>query len=69
VEDRRPTTTQEIIEMFKALVRPYLICSAWTAWLIMIVCGEEIPPILAGVAGAITVEYGIERAIKRLRGR
>lgn len=69
MEERRPTTTEEIIEMFKALVRPYLICSAWTAWLIMTVCGEEVPLVLAGVAGAITVEYGIERAIKRLKGR
>ena len=61
----RPTSTEEVAGMFKALVRPYLIISGWTTWLILVATGGEVPVLLAGVVGAITGEYGLERMVKR----
>ena len=65
----RQSSPQEIADMFKSMVRPYIICSSWTVILIMWLAEMEIPPLLVGVAGTIIVEYVGERAIKRLKGK
>ena len=57
----------DLIELFKAAVRPYIIISSWTVILIMWLNEMDIPPILLGVGLAIVGEYVGERAVKRLR--
>lgn len=58
----------DLTEFFKAIVRPYVICSAWTVILIMWLNEIDPPELLLGVAGAISLEYIVERAKKRLKG-
>ena len=64
-----PTPVSDLVEFVKALVRPYIICSSWTVVLMMWFTGEEVPPILLGVASAIAGEYILERAKKRWVGK
>ena len=64
---KKQTPIMDAIEFVKAIVRPFIICSAWFVWLMLIATGEEVPALLAGIAVAITVEYVGERAVKRLR--
>ena len=58
-----------MIVFIKAMVRPYIIISSWTFGLVMAGIGkfDEIPTAVLGVIGAVTLEYGIERARKRLQ--
>ena len=58
-----------MIEIIKSIVRPYIIISSWTFGLIMAGMGkfDDIPPAVLGVIGAVTLEYGVERARKRLK--
>jgi len=65
----RQSSPQEVADMFKSLVRPFLICSAWLAWLLMIFAEIEVPQLLQGIASAITGEYIIERVVKRIRNK
>jgi len=62
-KDKQTHTTETV----KALVRPYLICSAWTAMLVMACMGVGIPEVLEYIIYAITGEYGLERIVKRMR--
>ena len=57
-----------MIDFVKSVVRPYLIMSAWTFGLVMAGIGqwENIPTVIQGAIGAITAEYIVERAKKRL---
>ena len=65
----RQSSPKEIADMLKCLVRPYIIVSSWTVWLLMTFTGAEVPALLSGIAGTITIEYGIERAVKRFKGK
>ena len=60
---------QDLSEFFKALVRPYIICSSWTIILLMWLNQTDIPPLLLGAGTAILGEYGLERATKRWRNK
>lgn len=59
----------ELAELAKAIVRPYIIISSWTVILILWLEGQPIPEVLQGVAAAIAGEYVIERAVKRWKGQ
>ena len=57
--------SEDIADLFKAMVRPIIIVSSWAALLFMWINHVDIPPVLLGVGLAITGEYGLERAYKR----
>ena len=57
----------DLTEFFKAMVRPYIICSTWTVILIMWLQEMNLPDLLLGAGSAIVVEYIVERAVKRFK--
>ena len=56
-----------LAEFVKAMVRPYIICSAWTVILIMWLQEMNLPDLLLGAGSAIIAEYIVERAVKRFK--
>lgn len=63
----RQSSPKEIADMFKSLVRPFLIVSGWITWLSMIATQADTPEVLTGIVAAITLEYFGERAYKRFK--
>jgi hypothetical protein len=57
------------IELIKSAVRPFIIVWGFIIYGICVVTGAEIPPLLAGLVTAVTVEYFGERAYQRLKGK
>jgi hypothetical protein len=57
------------IELIKSAVRPFIIVWGFIIYDICVVTGAEIPPLLAGLVTAVTVEYFGERAYQRLKGK
>jgi hypothetical protein len=55
------------IELIKSAVRPFIIVWGFIIYGICVVTGAEIPPLLAGLVTAVTVEYFGERAYQRLK--
>ena len=55
-------------EFIKSIIRPFIIVWGLVIYGICLLTGIEIPPLLAGLITAITVEYFSERAIKRFKG-
>ena len=70
MKDKIPGSINELIEILKSLVRPVIILSTWLFILVMTYEGrfDEIPALILGLGIVITGEYGVERAIKRLKG-
>lgn len=58
---------KDVTEFFRAIVRPYIICSSWTVILLMWLQEMDIPDLLLGAASVIVAEYFGERAVKRFR--
>ena len=67
--EKIPRPIDELLEILKSLVRPVIIISTWFFILAMSYEGrfDEIPTLILGLGIVITGEYGVERAIKRLR--
>ena len=63
----KPSPLNDTTEFVKSLVRPFLIISSWLVVLLMWMNQVEPPPLLLGVVGAISGEYFLERAAKRLK--
>ena len=69
MKDKVPGSINELIEILKSLVRPIIILLTWFFILAMSYEGrfDEIPALILGLGVVITGEYGVERAIKRLK--
>lgn len=65
----KQSSPKELAEMFKSLVRPFIIVAGFTVYGICIVTEVEVPALLAGLVSAVIIEYFGERAIKRLKER
>jgi len=63
----RQSSPQELAEMFKSLVRPFIIILGLTIYGICVIAEIEVPTLLAGLVSAVIIEYFGERAIKRIR--
>jgi len=63
----RQSSPQEIADMFKSLVRPFIIVWGCTVYGLCIIIEVEVPSLLAGLVSAVIIEYFGERAIKRFR--
>ena len=59
------SSTEQILEFFKGMVRPIAIIECVTAIVLLLAIGQEIPLALWAVGGGIFGEYGVERAVKR----
>lgn len=55
------------IDLIKALVRPFIIFFGWPVYGICVANEVEVPLLFTAILAAFTIEYGGERAIKRLR--
>jgi uncharacterized membrane protein YdbT with pleckstrin-like domain len=55
------------IKLIKAMVRPYLIITGWTLYLVAIPLGFDIPPFLDYFIKAVAAIYVAERSYKRFR--
>ena len=55
----------QIVEIIKALVRPFLATSAWAATLYLIVSGSAVPGELWAIATLLSGFYFGERAVKK----
>jgi len=58
---------QEWTEFIKALIRPYIIFIGWPILGIGALAGVEFPLLFTSILSAFTLEYGIERAVKRFK--
>ena len=58
---------KEWSDLIRSAVRPFIVVWGLVIYGICLIAGIEIPPLLAGLIAAITVEYFGERAIKRLK--
>jgi len=65
--EKRRTSIEELIEMFKAMVRPFIIISSWVTLLAMWREGITPPLELKVIVETITLEYFGERAKKRIK--
>jgi len=63
----RQSSPQEVADMFKSLVRPFIIVWGCTVYGLCIIIEVEVPSLLAGLVSAVIIEYFGERAIKRFR--
>ena len=59
------STTEQIVELFKGLVRPVVIVESMVVIGLLLLAGQVVPLELWGIVGVIGGEYGIERAVKR----
>ena len=59
------STTEQLVEFFKGLVRPIIIFESWTTICFIWATGQTVPTELWVVGVAILGEYGLERAVKR----
>jgi len=59
------STTEQLIELFKGLVRPAVIIEGMTAIALLLVTGQPVPMELWLITGGVGGEYGVERAVKR----
>ena len=65
----RKSKVEQVEELVKSLVRPFIICSSWSALLFLWCTGRDVPDILLGIGMAITGEYSLERILKRVRAK
>jgi len=60
-------TFEAMTAFIKAIVRPYIICCSWTFVCLMWFNQIEVPLLLLGIAGTISLEYVGERVVKRVK--
>jgi len=58
---------QDLAQLIKSLIRPFIVVSGFTLYGVCILTGVEVPALLAGLVSAVIVEYFGERAVKRLK--
>ncbi len=58
---------QDLAQLIKSLIRPFIVVSGFTLYGICILTEVEVPALLAGLVSAVIVEYFGERAVKRLK--
>jgi len=59
------STTQQLVEMAKGLVRPLIIMEGITAIIWLLITGQPVPMEMWLIVGPVGGEYGAERAAKR----
>ena len=60
---------QDWTQFVKSLIRPFIIIWGFIIYGICIMKGTEVPPLLAFLVSAITIEYFSERAILQFKGQ
>lgn len=60
---------KDILEFIRGIVRPFVICSGWSVWLVMILSNMPVPDILQVLVSAVTIEYVGERGVRHLIGK
>jgi len=61
--------SDDIGELLKSLVSPFVVVTSWATLLIMWVNQIPAPAVLVGIGAAITGGFGLERGVKQWRGR
>jgi len=60
---------EELAQLIKSLVRPFIIVWGFMVYGICIMTEVEVPTILAGLVSVVIIEYFGERAITRFKGK
>ena len=58
---------QDLAQLIKSLIRPFIIVWGFLVYGICIITGVEVPPLLSALVTAVIIEYFGERAILRFR--
>ena len=61
--------SDDIGELLKSLVSPFVVVTSWATLLIMWVNQIPAPAVLVGIGAAITGGFGLEWGVKQWRGR
>lgn len=65
----RQSSPKELADMFKSMVRPFIIVWGFTVYGICVLIEVEVPALLAGLVSVVIIEYFGERAYVRFKNK